>query len=73
LGAKKNIPPKLASRFLNLFLRDDLAEEVQGDLDEQFYAKLSTTSAFRAKLNYWFQVFHYLRPFYYSKIKSIPH
>ena len=30
----KNIPPKLAKRILLFLLRDDLAEEVQGDLEE---------------------------------------
>ena len=49
---RKHIPPKLARRFLHWFLRDDLAEEVEGDLEEQFYAKLDEASAFKAKLNY---------------------
>lgn len=45
------------------FLRRDLAEEVQGDLEEKFYATAKERSLFRAKLNYWYQVFNYLRPF----------
>ena len=45
------------------FLRDDLAEEVLGDLDEQFYAMVKKKSLFKAKLNYWYQVTNYLRPF----------
>jgi putative ABC transport system permease protein len=57
------IPPKSARRFLNWFLRDDLAEEVLGDLDEQYVCKLENSTPFRAKLNYWYQVFNYLRPF----------
>ncbi|HLF34473.1 MAG TPA: ABC transporter permease [Cyclobacteriaceae bacterium] len=56
-------PPKLARRFLIRFLRDDLAEEVQGDLEEKFYSKLNKKSLLRAKINYWFQVMNYLRPF----------
>ena len=63
---KKNLhstPPKLAERLLLWFLRADLAEEVLGDLDEKFYATLDKHSAGKAKRNYWFQVFHYLRPF----------
>lgn len=56
-------PPKLAERFLLWFLRDDLAEEVLGDLDEKFYAVLDEKSLFKARLNYWYQIFHYLRPF----------
>ena len=60
---KDHIPPQAAQRFLNWFLRDDLAEEVQGDLDEQFDAIREKTTLFRAKLNYWYQVINYLRPF----------
>lgn len=44
-------------------MKDELAEEVQGDLEEQFYAKLEYTSLFRAKVSYWYQVINYLRPF----------
>src|SRR5688572_14447465 len=56
-------PPRLAQKFLLLFLRDDIAEEVLGDLDEKFSAVATKKSPLRAKLNYWFQVLHYLRPF----------
>jgi putative ABC transport system permease protein len=67
LKTNQPIPPKLAQRFLNWFLRDDLAEEVEGDLEEKFIAKLGKSTLFRAKLNYWYQVFNYLRPFAISK------
>jgi putative ABC transport system permease protein len=70
LKSYSDIPPKSAQRFLNWFLRGDLAEEVQGDLDEQFYSKAEITSLFKAKLNYWFQVINYLRPFAISKSYS---
>jgi len=63
-------PPKLAQKFLHWFLRHDLAEEVEGDLEEQFYAKLEETSVFKARLNYWYQVFNYLRPFAIRNMKS---
>lgn len=56
-------PPRLAERFLLWFLNADLAEEVLGDLDEKFYSQLKKHSAFKARRNYWFQVFNYLRPF----------
>lgn len=70
LKSKQPIPPKLAQQFLLWFLRDDLAEEVLGDLDEQFYTVLEETSTVRAKVNYWYQVFHYLRPFAIRNLKS---
>jgi putative ABC transport system permease protein len=65
-----HFPPLAAQRFLLWFLRDELAEEVQGDLDEQFYSRLGETSLFRTKLNYWYQVFNYLRPFAISRSSS---
>ena len=56
-------PPRYAEKLLLWFLRADLAEEVQGDLEEKFYSTLRKRSAFRAKLNYWCQVLNYMRPF----------
>ena len=61
---KDNInPPKLAERFLLWFLKGDLAEEVLGDLDEKFAVMLDKHTASRARRNYWYQVFKYIRPF----------
>ena len=56
-------PPRYAERLLLWFLRDDLAEEVSGDLHEKYLSTLKNKSRFRAQLNYWYQVFHYIRPF----------
>lgn len=62
-------PPSLSRKLLLWFLREDLAEEVVGDLDEKFYQTIKTRSSFRAKSEYWFQVFNYLRPFAVRKLK----
>ena len=56
-------PPRLAQRFLIWFLKEELAEEVMGDLEEQFYATLEEKSLRKARLNYWYQVIFYLRLF----------
>ena len=56
-------PPKLATKILLWFLKDELVEEVAGDLLERYEIKLQKKPAWRARLNYWYQVFHYLRPF----------
>jgi putative ABC transport system permease protein len=63
-------PPKLAQRLLIRFLRNDLAEEVRGDLEEKFYSDLKHKSVFKAKVNYWYQVLNYLRPFALRKSKA---
>lgn len=65
----KTTPPKIARWLLLRFLREDFAEEVDGDLEEKFYETLRSKSTFKAKLNYWYQVIHYLRPFAIRKNK----
>jgi ABC-type antimicrobial peptide transport system permease subunit len=70
LKSRKTIPPGLATWFLQRFLRDDLFEEVSGDLEEKFHLTLETKTVFRAKLNYWRQVFLYLRPFAIRKFSN---
>jgi ABC-type antimicrobial peptide transport system permease subunit len=63
------LPPKLARKLLLSFIRDDLVEEVSGDLEEKFYSTAKNKSLPRAKLNYWYQVFHYVRPFAIKKLE----
>lgn len=60
----------MATKALRLFLREDLQEEVIGDLKENFDYDLDVGSRFRARLNYWKQVFLYLRPFAIRKLKG---
>nr|WKN36553.1 ABC transporter permease [Tunicatimonas sp. TK19036] len=66
----RTIPPHLARRFLRWFLREELAEEVEGDLEEKFYITIEQSSVRRARANYWYQVFHYVRPFALRSFKS---
>lgn len=61
-------PPKYAEQLLLWFLRPDLAEEVSGDLHEKFILTTKAKSPFRAQLNCWYQVFHYIRPFAIKKL-----
>ena len=63
--------PKLAKRFLLCFLRTDLQEDVLGDLEEGFHASLKSGSLLKARTNYWYQVFKYLRPFAIRKFQSV--
>ena len=63
-------PPRLAVNFLLWFIRDNLAEEVLGDLDEKFYREAAKGSFNKAKLNYWYQVMHYARPFAIKNYRS---
>jgi putative ABC transport system permease protein len=65
---RSNTPPKLATKFLHWFLRRDLAEDVSGDLTERFNIYSVDKSLFHAKLDYWYQVLAYLRPFAIRKL-----
>ncbi|MHA7101464.1 ABC transporter permease [Roseivirga pacifica] len=66
---KRGTPPRLAEKLLLWFLKDELAEEVWGDLDEKFYSTAEKHSTRKAKRNYWFQVINYLRPFAFRFFK----
>ena len=63
MNDKKYHPPRIAHRFLLWFLKDELAEEVVGDLEEQFYATLQENTLLKAQWAFCFQVMHYMRPF----------
>lgn len=58
-----NTPPLFAQCVLCWFLKDELAEEVLGDLEEKFDLISGNKSRIRAQIDYWFQVVNYLRPF----------
>ncbi|MEM9936966.1 MAG: ABC transporter permease, partial [Bacteroidota bacterium] len=65
-------PPKLAHRFLKFFLKDELLEEVEGDLEEKFWTRLEERSSRRAKLSYWYEVSQYVRPFAIKQLDIFP-
>jgi len=49
-------PPRLAKSLLRRFCHVSFIEEVEGDLDEQFYENLERTGLFRARIQYWLDV-----------------
>ncbi|MCE7992968.1 MAG: FtsX-like permease family protein [Roseivirga sp.] len=63
-------PPRIAEKLLLWFLRDDLAEEVLGDLGEKFFQTCEKQSLKKARHNYWYQVMHYARPFAIKSFRS---
>ncbi|TRX56162.1 FtsX-like permease family protein [Fulvivirga sp. M361] len=70
MSKRKPTPPWYAEHLLLWFLKEELVEEVLGDLDEKFYHTLDKSSRLKAKLNYWYQVVHYIRPFAMKKYRS---
>ncbi|GAB3949004.1 ABC transporter permease [Spirosoma harenae] len=55
-------PPKLADRFLRVFLSPERLEEVQGDLQEEFAWQVRRMGERRAKWQYWRDVVGFLKP-----------
>ncbi len=55
-------PPKLAQRFLHTFCRPDLAEDIQGDLDESFADWVEIDPTSKAQWRYWREVLLLFRP-----------
>lgn len=62
-------PPTQATRLLRWFLRDDLKEDVCGDLLEQYLDDCERRSPAYARRRYWYQVLSYARPFAIRKKK----
>ena len=54
--------PKLSEKFLSWFVKEELLEEILGDLYE-YHEELLDKPNWKRKLYYWFHVFHFLRPF----------
>lgn len=54
---------KLGEKLLTWLVRDDLIEEVIGDLNEKFQKTARERSKLRAHINYWYQVINYVRRF----------
>jgi len=53
-------PPKLAERFFKWYCRNELAESILGDLEEQFYYNLEKHGNNKAKLYYWLNTFTFI-------------
>ncbi len=69
-STQEEMPPKLAQRIIQSLLREDITEEILGDLEEKFFQVQSKKGLFKARLNYWYQVFRYIRPFALKKRKT---
>ena len=63
-------PPGLARKLLSKLLKEELLEEVLGDLDEHFLVEAQKKGLKSAKRDFWRQAFHYMRPFALKSIKT---
>ena len=61
-------PPKLAVKLLSLVCKNDLFEEIEGDLYEYYQGLREEKSKPVADLYYWFHMLNFLRPFAIKKL-----
>lgn len=62
-GRSEIAPPKLADRLLGWLCKDELLEEIKGDLHEFYGMERAEKSAWKANWSYWYHMLHFLRPF----------
>ena len=68
MGSKQlHNTPKFTSRLLKWFIKDDLLEEIEGDLFEHYQCLRDDHSRIRANWAYRFHVLNFLRPFALKK------
>lgn len=64
-------PPQWAKRFLQWYCREEVTEDLQGDLNEYFQRNLKTKGEKRAKLIYIIDVIKFIRPYTIRKPKFL--
>ena len=69
MGLKEVHPPKWADRFLQWYCHPDLIEEIQGDVYEMFYRKVSDNKNV-AKVQFIWNVLTILSTEEYQKTKK---
>lgn len=58
---KKDGPPRLARCFLRWYCRPELAEDLEGDLNEYFFRNLKKNGPVKARIVYVVDVLKFLR------------
>ncbi len=66
---KKTGPPKFADKLLGQLCKEELLEEILGDL-QQYYNELEGIQQWKKDLFYWFHALNFLRPFALRKSKQ---
>jgi len=61
-------PPKGPRKILKWVCKEELLEEIEGDLFEYYQELRARQSKRAAGLNYWFHAFNFLRPFALKKV-----
>ncbi|MEO9869065.1 ABC transporter permease [Ekhidna sp.] len=62
-------PPKLSGQILKWFVKEDLRDEILGDLYE-YYMEIGHKSKWKRTILYWFHLLNFLRPFAIKKLEG---
>lgn len=68
--SQKPTPPRWATRLLQWYCADHVAEEIQGDLEEEFHFQVNKVGLRKARLDYTRNVLGFIRPFAIKRKKS---
>jgi len=63
-------PPKIARAFLHWYCNEELVEEIEGDINEEFNQKVKSSGIRKASWHYIKQVIQFFRPFTLKKEKT---
>lgn len=72
MPADRPTPPRYSTRLFEQFCKQDLYDELQGDLEEEFYLNVEEFGMARARRLYRREVLKMLRPSVVKKISSQP-
>ncbi len=62
-------PPKFPGRILQWILKEDMRDEILGDLYE-YYMVIADKPLWKRTILYWFHMIHFLRPFAIKKLEG---
>ncbi len=65
---KTHQPPRWVGRLISWFCKDELLEEIEGDLFQYYQQERQKRSTWKANLNYAFHALNFLRPFALKRI-----
>lgn len=65
---KTHQPPRWVGRLMSWICKEELLEEIEGDLFQYYQQERQKKSSWKAKLNYAFHALNFLRPFALKKI-----